>query len=227
MTRRGKQKATRRRRPKRGLANRLPRSNKRGKAKPKKPAPKVPSERDKAVVRRKAGPQVKSTVSREATAAKKSAKHLQRKAAPDPRLEIAVKEMNRGSSLTEAARSSNLSPKSLQASLKQRRLVRRKADRWIIKDTRPRQVPVITRGRIRVVTVDGYEEARLVGQHYQAAGDFVRTNDIQVIKPFDGQSVRPVKGKPIPLETDPNALHRIAAMDSPPFHEIYEITSNT
>jgi hypothetical protein len=33
-------------------------------------------------------------------------------------------------------------------------------------------------------------------------------------------------GKSHPLETDPNALHRIAAMDTPPFHEIYEITSN-
>ena len=85
----------------------------------------------------------------------------------------------------------------------------------------------MTKGRIRVVTVDGYEEARVAGQHYQAAGELVRTNDISVIKPFKGRSVRLTTGKQIPLEIDPNALHRIAAMDSPPFHEIYEILSPT
>jgi len=85
----------------------------------------------------------------------------------------------------------------------------------------------MTGGRFRVLTVRGYEEARLVGEHHHAAGEFVRTNDIKLIKPFKGQSVQAVSGRKYALETDPNALHRIAAMDSPPFHEIYEITSNT
>ena len=121
----------------------------------------------------------------------------------------------------------NLRLKSLQSFVSRRRLAKRKGRRWVIKDDRLRRVQVITKGRIRTVTVRGYEQARLVGEHHNAAGNFVRTNDIQLIKPFDGRSVQAVKGKQHLLETDPNALHRIAAMDTPPFHEIYEIISNT
>jgi hypothetical protein len=135
--------------------------------------------------------------------------------------------MNRGSSLTEAARSVNLSPKSLQAFLGRRRIARRKGDRWTIKDNRPRRVPVMTKGRSRNLIVAGFKEAQLVGEHHNAVGNFVRTNDLALLRPFEGRLVRLTSGKEIPLETDPNALHRIAAMDTPPFHEIYEITSNT
>ena len=85
----------------------------------------------------------------------------------------------------------------------------------------------MTRGRIQPVTVASYEDARLAGEHWHGAGEFVRTNNIEFLKPFDGRSVRAVSGRRFVLETDPNAIHRIAAMDSPPFHEIYEITSNT
>src|SRR5579862_595184 len=66
----------------------------------------------------------------------------------DPRAEAAVLEMNRGRSLTAAARDARMSPKQLQDYVSQRRLAKRKGRRWIPKDTRPRRVPVMTRGRI-------------------------------------------------------------------------------
>ena len=145
----------------------------------------------------------------------------------DPRIEIAVREMNRGRSLTATARSLRLPPKDLQGTLRQRRLAKRKGRRWVIKDSRLRRVPVMTAGRVLKLTVRGYEPARLVGEHHNAATEFVRKNDIKLIEPFRGQTVQAVNGRRYVLETGPNALHRIAAMDSPPFHEIYEITSNT
>lgn len=145
----------------------------------------------------------------------------------DPLLEAAVLEVNRGQSITAAARDSNVTRKQLQTYLTGKRLTKRKGQRWVTKDERPRRVPVITRGRIRIVTVRGYEQARLVGQHHHAVGEFVRTNAIDSITPFDGESVLAVTGRKYPLETNPNALHRIAAMDTPPFHEIYEITSSS
>lgn len=150
-----------------------------------------------------------------------------RRPRPDPRLEIAVREMNRGRSLSATARSLGFSAKSLQDQLRRKRLIKRKGKRWVTKDKRLRRVPAMTGGRFRVLTVRGYEQARLVGKHHHAVGEFVRTNDINFIKPFKGRSVRSINGRDFILETDPNALHRIAAMDSPPFHEIYEITSNT
>jgi hypothetical protein len=222
-----KPKAKPQRRIKRGRARRPSRPNARAKAKPKKPSRKVPVKRGKAGLRRKAAPRVKSPPIRSSTAKKRVAARVRRTPASDPRLEIAVKELNRGSSLTAAAHSVNLTPKALQSYVRQRRLARRKGDRWTIKDNRPRRVPVMTKGRSRNLTVAGFKEAQLVGEHHNAVGNFVRTNDIALLKPFESRSVRLTTGKEIPLETDPNALHRIAAMDTPPFHEIYKITSNT
>jgi hypothetical protein len=39
--------------------------------------------------------------------------------------------------------------------------------------------------------------------------------------------VQAANGRRYVLETRPNELHRLAAMESPPFHEIYKITSET
>ena len=85
----------------------------------------------------------------------------------------------------------------------------------------------MTGGRVVKPTVRGYEQARLTGAHYHAVGQFVKTNNREFIKPFEGRSVTAANGRQYPLETDPNALHRIAAMDTPEFHEIYHITSNS
>jgi hypothetical protein len=135
--------------------------------------------------------------------------------------------MNRGRSLTATARALRLSPKDLQRLLRQRGVLRRKGKRSVTKDNRLRRVPVMTDGRIRKLIVRGYDQARVAGAHSHAAKEFVRTNDIELLKPFMDRTVRAVNGRQYVLETDPNALHRLAAMDSPPFHEIYEITSST
>ena len=145
----------------------------------------------------------------------------------DPRIEAAILEMNRGLSLTAAARAAHISRRRLRQFLTRHRLGKRKRRRWVTKDNRLRRLPVITRGRFRVLTVRGYEPARLAGEHHDAAAAFVRTNDASLIESFRGKSVQATNGRLYPLETDPNALHRIAAMDTPPFHEIYEIISST
>jgi hypothetical protein len=145
----------------------------------------------------------------------------------DPLAEAALLQMNRGRSLTAAARNLDLTREQLQAYLTRRHLAERKGQRWVPKDTRTRRVPVMTGGRFRTLTVRGYGPARLVGEHHHAAGEFVRTNDIKLIEAFNGRTVKAINGRRYVLGTDPNALHRIAAMDSPPFHEIYEISSAT
>ncbi len=129
--------------------------------------------------------------------------------------------------MTAAARSRHVSVERLRRFLVEQGLAERKGPRWVSTDARPRQVPVMTGGNVKMLTVAGYEQARLVGEHHHAVGAFVRTNDIELIKPFEGQSVRAASGRKYPLETDPNALHRIASMDTPPFHEIYAITSTS
>lgn len=158
------------------------------------------------------------------------AKPKRKKARPlraDPSLEAALLEVNRGQSLAAAARSFGVTSKRLRDYASERKLVKKRGHRWVAQDTRLRRLPVISRGRFRVITVAGYKRARLVGEHFHAVGAFVQSNDIDLLKPFRRASVRSIDGKEHPLETDPNALHRIAAMDTPAFHEIYEIVSPT
>jgi hypothetical protein len=99
--------------------------------------------------------------------------------------------------------------------------------RWLLKKNLLRQVLVITRGRILKLTVDSKRDARLAGKHYSAVGTFLSTNDIKRIDQFNGLTVQAANGRRYPLETDPNVLHRIAAMDTPQFHEVYKTTSPT
>lgn len=143
----------------------------------------------------------------------------------DARLDNAILNMNRGQSMSAAARDSHVSTERLRRFLTQEQLGEIKGRRWVVSDARLRRVPVLSRGRQHAITTEGYESARLAGLHFNAVGNFVRTNEIGYLKPFEGKSVRSARGKEFPLETDPNELHRIAAMDEPPFHEIYQIVS--
>lgn len=144
---------------------------------------------------------------------------------PDEGLVAAIKDMNRGNSMTAAARAEHVSVERLRRFLVQEGLADKDGSRWVPKDQRPRRVPVMTGGRTRILTVDGYQQARLVGEHHNAAGQFVRSNNLAVLEPFEGLVVRGANGRTYPLETDPNELHRIAAVDTPEFHEIYEIVA--
>jgi hypothetical protein len=140
---------------------------------------------------------------------------------------MAVREMNRGRSLTDAARSIGFPPKTMQEQLRRRGLLKRKGKRWVFKDDRPRKVVITTGGRSRTLTVRGYEEASIASAYQLAAKKFLSTNQLKFLQSFKGRALEAANGRRYPLETDPNAVHRVAAMDSPPFHEIYEITSTT
>jgi hypothetical protein len=144
-----------------------------------------------------------------------------------PLIEIAVREMNQGRSLSAAARSVRLPSTELKRVLKKLGLLKRKRKRWIFNDDRPRRIQVVTEGRTRNVLVRGYEQAGFLGEYHHAVREFLRTNNLRFLKPFKDRTVQAMNGREYFLETDPNALYRIAAMDSPQFHEIYEITSNT
>ena len=157
----------------------------------------------------------------------KKPQRSKRRLRSNPLIEIAVHEMNRGRSLTAAARSIGFPPRNLQAQLRGRGLLKRKGKRWVFKDDRPRKVVITTAGRSRTLTVRGYDEASIASAYQQAAKRFLRTNQLKFLQPFKGRTVQAANGRRYPLETDPNAVHRVAAMHSPPFHEIYEITSTT
>jgi len=143
----------------------------------------------------------------------------------DEKIEAAIREMRAGTSMTVAAKSVGMSPKRLSTFIKAHRIGRYKANRWLLTDRRPRRIPMIIGDGQRAITVPGFAEASLAGQHHNAVGRFVRTGDLNHLKRFRGKTVTDVRGREHPFETDPNALFRFAAKDEPAFHEIYQIVS--
>lgn len=141
----------------------------------------------------------------------------------DPALEAAIRAMNRGESLTQAARDARISPERLRRHLISKSLAFKQGTRWALADNRPRRVPMIEQGRTKPVYVPGFDEASRVGRYHNAIGQFLRSQDLNSLEAFRGQGINDIAGRFHPFETDPNALIRYALKDEPEFHEIYQI----
>lgn len=145
------------------------------------------------------------------------------RAAADPVLEAAVLSMNRGQSLSDAAKEERVSPERLRRYLVSRQLADKQGGRWIMTDLRTRPVPMIKQARTKIINVPGFGEASRVGSYHNAIGQFLRSQDLSTLEPFRGQGVKDTLGRFHPFETDPNALIRYALKDEPEFYEIYQI----
>jgi hypothetical protein len=148
---------------------------------------------------------------------------------PSPRqdteqpLEAAFKMLREVGSQKKAAKAHRISVDRLRRYVRQNALAEWTGRHWHFTDTRPRQMQVISGGEISVLTLKGFEEASLNGRHLAAVKSFLSSNDIELLKPFVGQSVTGAKGKRYPLETNPNTLHRLAAAGTEVFHEVYRL----
>ena len=141
----------------------------------------------------------------------------------DDRLEAALKRLRQTNSQARAAKEAGVSAERLRRFLRDNLLAERRGRRWQITDNRHRQMTVITGGEERQITLRDAEQASLNGEHLNAVKAFLRTNDIDLLPPFDGRVVIDAKGKAHPLETDPNALYRLSHAGSEVFHEIYRL----
>ena len=144
----------------------------------------------------------------------------------DPKLEAAVKLLREGNSQRAAAKTAGISADRLRRFTYGHNLAKRVGRKWVVTDERSKRVPTITQGEVKTITVSGYEEASKAGSYWNDVGRFIRTNEPEIILPYTADGLIDVKGRFIPFETDPNELHRIAAMDTPPFHEIYQTTTD-
>ena len=142
-----------------------------------------------------------------------------------PELEAALKLLRAGQPLRHAARSVGVPEERFRKFVKLRRLASRSGRAWEVHDLRPRRVLTLTRGAERTLTVRDYPEAVKAGRLWAAAGQFVRTNQIDHLTEFVGDGLIDTKGKFHPFETDPNTIHRLASAREQAFHEIYEIQS--
>lgn len=149
-----------------------------------------------------------------------------RKAISDERLEAALKILRRDGAQTAAAKAFNIAPERFRRFLRENVEIVGRGRNLQITDNRPREMTVISDGKASVVRLRDFDQASLNGEHLAAVGEFTRTNERELLEPFEGRSVIDAKGKAHPLETDPNTLHRIANEDDAPFHEIYRLVFN-
>lgn len=146
----------------------------------------------------------------------------------DPRFEMGLKAMRNGESLAGAARKISVSPKRLRRYVTRMGVVDRRDGQWVFnRDRRFRQMPVYSTGKRIVIMVHNSVTARHIGQYMNAVKRFFETEDLAVLAPFHGQSVRDVLGKRHTFETRPNVLFRLDASGMEPFELVYAIGTPT
>ncbi len=141
----------------------------------------------------------------------------------DARLEVALKLLRQIGHQGRAAKEAGVSTERFRHFLRSNSLAERQGRRWTITDNRSRQMMVFTNGENRKLALRDFEQSSLNGSHRSAVGTFLRTNDIDLLRPFEGQSVIDAEGQAHSLETDPNALYRLAHAGGEVFHEIYRL----
>ena len=141
----------------------------------------------------------------------------------DDRLELALKALRQTGNRAAAAKSVGVSPERLRRFLHENVQIEGRGRSLKITDDRHRYFTVLTRGKAPTLRLRDFDQASINGTHLDAVGKFLRTTDTDLLRPFEGRSVIDFRGKEHPLETDPNALLRIAAQGDEIFHEIYKL----
>jgi hypothetical protein len=141
----------------------------------------------------------------------------------DERLEAALKLLRSVNKQGFAARTAGVSPERFRRFLRENALAERRGRSWVITDRRPRRMSVITEREVKNLTIADPEQLSLNGRHLAAVQQFLRSNEIELLRPFEGRSVTDSRGRPHPLETNPNTLHRLASAGSEVFHEVYRL----
>lgn len=141
----------------------------------------------------------------------------------DDRLEAALKLLRHTGKQSVAAKQAGVSAERFRRFLRENALAERRGRTWHLTDHRDRQMTVISAGEANALTLHGFDQASLNGQHLNAVRQFLNSNDRELLLPFEGQAVIDSKGRAHPLETDPNTLHRIAAHGEEVFHNVYRL----
>lgn len=145
---------------------------------------------------------------------------------PEPdtsKLEEALKALHQTGHQGKAARSAHVSPERLRRFLRESGFAERRGKTWHFNDHRPREMTVISDGDAQWRWLRGFDEASLNGKYLAAVRNFLSSNNRELLLPFEGQSITDADGNRHPLETDPNALHRLASAGSEVFHDVYRL----
>ena len=141
----------------------------------------------------------------------------------DDRLESALKLLRQSGNQSRAAKEAGVSAERFRRFLKDNALAERRGRFWKVTDQRQREMLVASRGEVQRRDLRDFDQASLNGEHLNAVKKFLNSNDAGLLAPFVGKSVIDAKGDAHPLETDPNALHRLASAGSEVFDQVYRL----
>lgn len=138
----------------------------------------------------------------------------------DNTYERALKSLKQGNSLRSAAKFHGMSEEKLRRYVKRATEAQRIGSKWVIFDTRPQPVFIISNGELRTVIV-ALDDASDVGKYHAAVNRFLATNDIDHLFQFEGEGVYDVNGKFHRFETRPNILRKLDSVGEINFLTIY------
>ncbi len=141
----------------------------------------------------------------------------------DDRLETALRQLRLSGNQGRAALEAGVSTERLRRFLRENSLAERRGKSWHFTDNRARRMTVISRGEAQQRILRDFDQASINGEHLNAVKAFLRTNDIELLEPFEGVAVIDTRGEAHPLETNPNRLHRLAAAGSEVFEDVYRL----
>lgn len=144
----------------------------------------------------------------------------------DEGLEAALKALRRTGTQSRAAKEAGVSVERFRRFLRENKIAKREGRKWLITDTVPREMLVISNGEARKRLLVGHDQTSLNGRYLAATKRFRDSNDNSHLAEFVGRSVRDVNGKLHEFETDENTLYRLAASGSELFEDIYRLIIN-
>jgi len=144
----------------------------------------------------------------------------------EPRLELGVRRIREGHSLTGMARSLHVDPERLRRYALETGVVEKRGWRLVvIDDDRLREVLTYSRGKDQVIVLRGYEEAAKWGRYMSGVGHFLDTNDPAALLPFEDDGLTDIHGRFWPFETRPNVLYRLGLTPEDTYELIYRIVA--
>ena len=145
-----------------------------------------------------------------------------RPAISDAKLERGLRVLNETDDPKAAAHAIRVSPEKFKRAAKRKNAIRKRKGRWMVAARLPRRIAIFTDGKQLAITVRS-KTASLIGRYNSAVGQFLRTNNPDVLAEFAGRVVKDIHGKSYPLTTEPNVLYRLSSTGAESFTEIYRL----
>ena len=128
-------------------------------------------------------------------------------------------------SVKGAARSTGVSESQLRRLIRNYRLAKwdQSKHKWKITDRVTREVGIASNGRAKAIVVRGFVRAQLAKGYTAAVKNFLETNDVAALAPYQGLSITDVGKNKHLLETRPNVLLRLANTGGDAEMKIYRL----